>query len=58
MNIEDEGSTGDATCQVDGCSSDIKWHATVKATNRPISLCEKHCSEYSQDGLIREMVSV
>ena len=57
MNIEDEGST-DATCQVDGCSSDIKWHATVKATNRPISLCEKHCSEYSQDGLIREMVSV
>jgi hypothetical protein len=38
MSIEDEGSTGDATCQVDGCSSDIKWHATVKATNRPISL--------------------
>ena len=58
MSIEDERRTGDATCQVDGCSLDIKWHATVKATNRPISLCEKHCSEYSQDGLLREMVSV
>ena len=45
-------------CQVDGCSLSIKWHATVINTNRPISLCEKHCAEYNQDGLIREMVSV
>ena len=37
---------------------DIIWHATVKTTNRPISLCEKHGAEYNQDGLIREMVSV
>jgi hypothetical protein len=36
----------------------IKWHATVISTNVPISLCEKHGTEYSQNGLIREMVSV
>ena len=58
MGNEDGGSAGDATCQVNGCSSDIKWHATVKTTNRPISLCEKHGTEYNQNGLIREMVSV
>ena len=45
-------------CQVDGCSLSIKWHATVISTNVPISLCEKHGTEYSQNGLIREMVSV
>ena len=58
MGIGDEGSTGDAVCQVNGCSLSVKWHATVKTTNRPISLCEKHGTEYSQNGLIREMVSV
>ena len=58
MGTEDERSTGDPVCQVDGCSSSIRWHATVITSNRPISLCEKHCTEYSQDGLIREMVRV
>jgi hypothetical protein len=58
MGIGDGGSAGDAICQVDGCSLSIKWHATVKTTNKPISLCEKHGTEYSQNGLIREMVSV
>jgi hypothetical protein len=61
MGTEDGGSVAakdEAVCQVDGCSLSIKWHATVINTNRPISLCEKHCAEYNQDGLIREMVSV
>jgi hypothetical protein len=58
MGTEDGGSGAAEVCQVDGCSSSIKWHATVIATNRPISLCEKHCTAYSQDGLIREMASV
>jgi hypothetical protein len=58
MGTKDGISEGDAVCQVDGCSLSIKWHATVISTNRPISLCEKHCNEYSQDGLIREMVSI
>ena len=60
MGTEDGGSIAvkDEVCQVDGCSLSIKWHATVINTNRPISLCEKHCTEYSQNGLIREMVSV
>ena len=47
-----------AVCHVDGCSLSIKWHATVISTNVPISLCEKHGTEYSQNGLIRERVSV
>jgi hypothetical protein len=52
-------AAADAVRQVDGCSLSIKWHATVKTTtNKPISLCEKHGTEYSQTGLIREMVSV
>ena len=54
----DSAVAEDEVCQVDGCSLSIKWHATVINTNRPISLCEKHCAEYNQDGLIREMVSV
>jgi hypothetical protein len=64
MGTEDGGgnagaaAAGDEVCQVNGCTSSIKWHATVKTTNRPISLCEKHGTEYSQNGLIREMVSV
>lgn len=59
MGTEDGVSAAaDAVCQVDGCSLSIKWHATVKTTNRPISLCEKHGTEYSQNGLIREMVGV
>jgi hypothetical protein len=60
MGAEDGSSATvkDEVCQVDGCSLNIKWHATVINTNRPISLCEKHCTEYNQDGLIREMVSV
>ena len=59
MGTEDGGSAGDAAvCQVDGCSLSIKWHATVIDTNRPISLCEKHGTEYSENGLIREMASV
>jgi hypothetical protein len=58
MGTEDGGSVGDAVCQVDGCSLSIKWHATVIDTNRPISLCEKHGTEYSEKGLIREMTSV
>lgn len=50
MGIGDVGSAGDvAVCQINGCSSNIKWHATVKTTNRPISLCEKHGTEYSPD---------
>ena len=56
---QQQAAEGDEeVCQVDGCSLSIKWHATVISTNRPISLCEKHCNEYSQDGLIREMVSI
>jgi hypothetical protein len=58
MGTGDSGSAGDAVCQVNGCLLNIKWHATVKTTNRPISLCEKHGTEYNQNGLIREMVSV
>ena len=58
MGIRDEGSAGDAVCHVNGCSLSVKWHATVKTTNRPISLCKKHGTEYDQNGLIREMVSV
>jgi hypothetical protein len=58
MGTEDEGSTEDAVCQVDGCALSIKWHATVIDTNRPISLCEKHGDEYSQKGMIREMASI
>jgi hypothetical protein len=58
MGTKDGISEGDAVCQVDGCSLSIKWHATEKTTNVPISLCEKHGTEYSQIGLIREMVSV
>jgi hypothetical protein len=58
MGTEVGGSAGDAVCQVDGCSLSIKWHATVIDTNRPISLCEKHGTEYSEKGLIREMTSV
>ncbi len=57
MGIVD-GESADTVCQVDGCSLSVKCHATVKTTNRPISLCEKHCTEYTQNGLIREMVSV
>jgi hypothetical protein len=58
MGSEDGGDAEEEVCQVNGCSSSIKWHATVIDTNRPISLCDKHCTEYSQNGLIREMVSV
>jgi hypothetical protein len=58
MSSEDGGGAEEEVCQVNGCSSSIKWHATVIDTNRPISLCDKHCTEYSQNGLIREMVSV
>ena len=58
MGTEDGGNAGDAVCQVDGCSLSIKWHATVIDTNRPISLCEKHGTEYSENGLTREMASV
>jgi hypothetical protein len=58
MGTEDGGSAGDAVCQVNECSLSIKWHATIKSSNRPISLCEKHGTEYSQKGLVREMVSV
>jgi hypothetical protein len=58
MGSEDGGGSEEGVCQVNGCSSSIKWHATVIDTNRPISLCDKHCTEYSQNALIREMVSV
>jgi hypothetical protein len=37
MGTEDRGGAGDAVCQVNGCSLSIKWHATVKTSNRPIS---------------------
>jgi hypothetical protein len=58
MGSEDGRGAEEEVCQVNGCSSKIKWHATVIDNNRPISLCEKHCTEYSENGLIREMVSV
>ncbi|MGH9985091.1 MAG: hypothetical protein ACRD8W_14175 [Nitrososphaeraceae archaeon] len=57
MGIGDGGSTGDAVCQVNGCSK-CKMAYYNKTTNKPISLCEKHRNEYSQKGLMREMVSV
>ena len=40
MGIEDGGNAGDLVYQVIGCSLSIKWYATVKTINRPISLCE------------------
>jgi hypothetical protein len=58
MGIRNERRAGSTVCQVGGCSISAKWQAILNSTGKPIRLCGKHESEYSQKGLTRDSVRV